>query len=100
MRRLADGLIPTDAVNAPEAHRNRDLWRVERCTLSKATSRTIDEIGLVICPAVDGAKGAPSVFDSSDKDAGAPALVRSMTLETSRVLEGGAVWLRYRLESG
>jgi riboflavin biosynthesis pyrimidine reductase len=24
----------------------------------------IDEISLVICPAVDGAKGAPSVFDS------------------------------------
>jgi hypothetical protein len=38
---------------------------------------------LVICPAVDGAKGAPSVFDSSDKDAAAPAPIRSMTLETS-----------------
>jgi hypothetical protein len=42
----------------------------------------------------------PSVFDSSDKDAGAPASVRSMTLETSQVLESGAVWLRYRLHSG
>jgi riboflavin biosynthesis pyrimidine reductase len=60
----------------------------------------IDEISLVICPAVDGAKGAPSVFDSSDQDAGAPAPVRSMTLESSQVLEGGAVWLRYRLQSG
>lgn len=60
----------------------------------------IDEISLVICPAVDGAKGAPSVFDSSDKDAGAPAPVRSMTLESSQVLDGGAVWLRYRLQSG
>ena len=28
---------------------------------------------LAILPAVDGAKGAPSVFDSSDKDAGVPA---------------------------
>jgi hypothetical protein len=37
---------------------------------------------------------------SSDKDAGAPASVRSMTLETSQVLESGAVWLRYRLHSG
>jgi riboflavin biosynthesis pyrimidine reductase len=26
----------------------------------------IDEISLVICPAIDGANGAPSVFDSSD----------------------------------
>ena len=60
----------------------------------------IDEISLVICPAVDGARGAPSVFDSSDDDAGAPAPVRSMTLESSQVLEGGAVWLRYQLQSG
>jgi riboflavin biosynthesis pyrimidine reductase len=60
----------------------------------------IDEISLVICPAVDGAKGAPSVFDSGDEDAGAPAPLRSMTLESWEVLEGGAVWLRYQLQSG
>jgi hypothetical protein len=64
-----------------------DLWRVERWTLSKPTSRTIDEIGLLICRAVDGVKGAPSVFDSGDKHAGVPAPVRSMTLETSQELE-------------
>jgi riboflavin biosynthesis pyrimidine reductase len=60
----------------------------------------IDELSLVICPAVDGAKGAPSVFDSSNEDGGTPAPVRSMTLESTEVLEGGAVWLRYRLQSG
>jgi riboflavin biosynthesis pyrimidine reductase len=60
----------------------------------------IDEISLAICPAVDGAKGAPSVFDSGDEKAGAAAAVRSMTLEQSQVLEGGAVWLRYKLENG
>lgn len=60
----------------------------------------IDEISLVICPAVDGTKGAPSVFDSGDEEADTPAPVRSMTLESSQVLEGGAVWLRYRLQSG
>jgi len=60
----------------------------------------IDEISLVICPAVDGAKGAPGVFDSSDEDAGAAAPVRSMTLESSQVPDGGAVWLRHRLRSG
>jgi riboflavin biosynthesis pyrimidine reductase len=59
----------------------------------------IDEISLAICPAVDGAKGAPSVFDSRDDDAGA-APVRSMTLAQSEVLEGGAVWLRYKLANG
>jgi hypothetical protein len=50
-----------------------------------------------IWPAVDGAKGAPSVFDSAE--AGRPAPVKSMTLESSQTLEGGAVWLRYRLHN-
>jgi riboflavin biosynthesis pyrimidine reductase len=59
----------------------------------------IDEISLAICPAVDGAKGAPSIFDSSDKDAGTAAPIRSMTLASCEVLEGGAVWLRYRLQN-
>ena len=60
----------------------------------------IDEISVAICPAVDGAKGAPSIFDSSEEDAGVAAPVRAMTLISSEVLEGGAVWLRYRLENG
>jgi hypothetical protein len=51
-------------------------------------------------PAVDCAKGAPSVFDSCDEEAGVPAPVSAMTLESSEVLEGGGVWLRYRLQSG
>jgi riboflavin biosynthesis pyrimidine reductase len=59
----------------------------------------IDEISLAICPAIDGAKGAPSVFDSSDKDAGIAAPIRSMILASSEVLEGGVVWLRYRLQN-
>jgi riboflavin biosynthesis pyrimidine reductase len=59
----------------------------------------IDEISLAICPAVDGAKGAPSVFESSDRDAGASAPITSMTLASTEVLEGGAVWLRYRLQN-
>jgi riboflavin biosynthesis pyrimidine reductase len=60
----------------------------------------IDEISLAICPAVDGAKGAPSIFDSRDKDAGIAPPIRSMTLTSCEVLEGGAVWLRYRLQNG
>jgi len=60
----------------------------------------IDEISLVIVPAVDGAKGAPSVFDSSGEEVGAAAPVRRMTLEHSQMLDGGAVWLRYKLENG
>ena len=58
----------------------------------------VDELSLVILPVVDGSSGAPSVFDSSQPDAGA-APVRAMTLDSSETLEGGAVWLRYRLEN-
>jgi riboflavin biosynthesis pyrimidine reductase len=60
----------------------------------------IDEISLAVFPAVDGAKGAPCVFDSRDAEAGTAAPVRAMTLASSEGLEGGAVWLRYRLENG
>ncbi len=60
----------------------------------------VDEISLAILPAVDGARGAPSVFDSSDKDAGVPAPIESMILQSSQVLDGGAVWLRYQLRNG
>ena len=55
----------------------------------------VDEISLAVVPAVDGAKGAPNVFDSSDQEAGVPAPIASMTLKESQVLDGGAVWLRY-----
>jgi len=60
----------------------------------------VDEISVVICPAIDGAKGAPSVFDSSDADADIPAPVRAMRLDSTEVLDGGTVWLRYTLERG
>lgn len=59
----------------------------------------IDEISLAIFPAVDGTKGAPCVFDSSDEEAGMPAPIRAMTLEKSEMLEGGVVWLRCRLQN-
>jgi riboflavin biosynthesis pyrimidine reductase len=57
----------------------------------------VDEISLILCPAVDGAKGAPSVFDSSETEPAKSAPVEAMVLESSQVLDGGAVWLRYRL---
>ncbi len=59
----------------------------------------IDEISLAICPAIDGARGGPHVFDSDNDLAGPTAPVRSMTLVSSEVLDGGAIWLRYRLEN-
>jgi riboflavin biosynthesis pyrimidine reductase len=60
----------------------------------------VDEISLILCPVVDGAKGAPSVFDSSEAEAGLPAPIQKMVLDSSEVLDGDAVWLRYRLQNG
>src|SRR5262245_35041410 len=59
----------------------------------------IDELHLVLCPAVDGAKGAPSVFDSAEREADRRAPIEAMTLEGSQPLEGGALWLRYRIQN-
>jgi riboflavin biosynthesis pyrimidine reductase len=59
----------------------------------------IDEISLAICPAVDGARGAPSVFDSPERKADLRAPVAQMSLESCEVLDRGAVWLRYRLRN-
>jgi riboflavin biosynthesis pyrimidine reductase len=59
----------------------------------------IDEVSLAICPVVDGSKGAPSVFDSTDRDAELRAPIEQMSLESCEVLDDGAVWLRYRLRN-
>jgi riboflavin biosynthesis pyrimidine reductase len=59
----------------------------------------IDEVSLVLCPAVDGAQGAPSVFDSPARDTELRAPIEAMVLERSEVLEGGAVWLHYLLRN-
>ena len=59
----------------------------------------IDELNLVLCPAVDGAKGAPSVFDSTEPEADQRAPITTMTLESSEALEGGAMLLRYRIQN-
>ena len=85
---------------------NREL-RVERLLIegggksngSFLRAGLIDEISLAICPAVDGARGGPHIFDSNDDESGARAPLDAMTLESCEVLEGGAVWLRYRLRS-
>jgi riboflavin biosynthesis pyrimidine reductase len=58
----------------------------------------IDELHLILCPAVDGAKGAPSVFDSTEAEADQRAPVTAMALESSRTLDGGAMLLRYRMQ--
>jgi riboflavin biosynthesis pyrimidine reductase len=59
----------------------------------------VDEICLVVCPGVDGTKGAPSAFDSSEAAADQRPPLKAMTLESSKVLDGGAMLLRYSVEN-
>ena len=59
----------------------------------------VDEISLIVWPVVDGAAGAPSVFDSTSTDADKLAPVRAMQLLGCEQLADGAVWLRYRVEN-
>jgi len=59
----------------------------------------VDELNLILCPTVDGAKGAPSLFDSTEAESGQRAPVAAMTLESNKTLEGGMVLLRYRMQN-
>jgi riboflavin biosynthesis pyrimidine reductase len=59
----------------------------------------VDEINLIICPGVDGTKGAPSAFDATEAAGDQRAPIKTMTLESSKALDGGAMLLRYRIEN-
>ena len=59
----------------------------------------VDAFYLILCPAIDGAKGAPSVFDSSEADSDRRAPLTAMTLEETRALDDGALLLRYKIQN-
>ncbi|MBR0969169.1 MULTISPECIES: RibD family protein [Bradyrhizobium] len=59
----------------------------------------IDEFNLILSPAIDGARGAPFVFDSSDSDSDHRAPLTAMTLESVRELGGGVLLLRYLIDN-
>ena len=50
-------------------------------------------------PRAEGAKGPPSIFDSAEIELEQRAPVTVMILESSDVLKGGAMLLRYRLQN-
>lgn len=58
----------------------------------------IDEVSLLVFPALDGAQGAPSVFDSDGGD-GRPAPIEAIELVSSQPLDGGVIALGYRLRN-
>jgi riboflavin biosynthesis pyrimidine reductase len=58
----------------------------------------IDEISLLVYPGIDGLAGVPTIFEyigSEDEQPAASQSLRHISIET---LEGGMVWLRYRVE--
>ena len=59
----------------------------------------IDELNLILSPAIDGAKGAPFVFDSTEADSDKRAPIAAMTLESTRELGGGVLLLRYLIKN-
>lgn len=54
-----------------------------------------DEISVVIAAAADGSTETPSLF--SAKGGFAPEKAQGFRLESAQVMEGGSVWLRYRI---
>ena len=52
----------------------------------------LDEVSLLVAPAVDGRIGEPALFDHED-DGAAKRL--ALTLRSAEQMDGGVVWLRY-----
>jgi riboflavin biosynthesis pyrimidine reductase len=57
----------------------------------------VDEISLMLVPAIDGASGAPAVFDSADALEPTRLPIDTLALMSHEVMDGGIVWLRYRV---
>jgi riboflavin biosynthesis pyrimidine reductase len=58
----------------------------------------IDEISVLIYPGIDGLAGAPSTFEYSGQTDDRPAAGRSLRHIATETLDGGLVWLHYRVE--
>ncbi|KLK91360.1 5-amino-6-(5-phosphoribosylamino)uracil reductase [Microvirga vignae] len=58
----------------------------------------IDEISLLVYPGIDGLAGVPSIFGYAGEPDEKPAAGQSLRLLTTETLEGGMVWLHYRVE--
>ena len=58
----------------------------------------IDELSIVVCPAVDGLSGVASIFDYVGEADERPAGGQTLRLLAIEALDGGFVWLRYRFE--
>lgn len=58
----------------------------------------IDEISVLVYPAIDGLAGISSIFEYHGKDGEQPAAGQRLRHSATETLEGGTVWLRYAVE--
>ena len=58
----------------------------------------IDEISLLIYPGIDGLAGVSTIFEYIGSEDEQPAAGQSLRHVTTETLNGGMVWLRYRVE--
>ncbi|MCE7029581.1 RibD family protein [Jiella avicenniae] len=57
----------------------------------------IDEVSTLICPAIDGLAGVPSIFDHNGEPDSRPTDGQHLRLLACETLEGGVVWLRHEI---
>jgi len=59
----------------------------------------IDEISLLVYPGIDGLAGVPSIFEFLGAADDRPAAGKALRHFGAETLEGGVVWLRYKVEA-
>ncbi len=57
----------------------------------------IDELSLLLAPAVDGVSGTPALFDFQGDEAASMGKRRRLDLMSCEKFEDGTLWLRYRI---
>ncbi|HEX2891983.1 RibD family protein [Vineibacter terrae] len=83
----------------------RALFGIERLLVeggggingSMLRAGVIDELSLLVVPAVDGLRGTQAVFDIDGAEADTLGARCKLDLVASETLSGGIVWLRYRV---
>lgn len=57
----------------------------------------IDEFSILVFPGIDGLAGIPSIVGYAGKEGEKPAEGQSLELIEAKTMNGGVVWLRYRV---
>ncbi|MFD0934531.1 RibD family protein, partial [Methylobacterium trifolii] len=85
----------------------RALFGIERLLVeggghingSMLRAGVIDELSLLLAPAIDGVSGTPAVFDFAGEEVDSMGGRRRLVLQSCETLSGGVVWLRYGIAS-